>query len=344
MKIIDTVMIGSSGLDLDNDDDNVVYVGRDGFLGGETFYGIYAIQSGTNLNIDGSVVGYAAPISLDDPAGDPDSAKIVTIGETGYVYGISNGMVIAGAGNLVVNHGLIRSDRNSTVGMFASGSNIVSSVINDGTITAGYGGAGVYYSGGGDGKLTNTGTISGPAASFSSSNSSGDMVVLNKGTMIGAVIFGGGGDVYNGHSGRVSGVVFGGEGNDRLIGGARADRLEGDKGRDALAGGAAADHFIFAALKDSTVAKSGRDLITDFHRSQHDVVDLSLIDAKDATGANDKFKFIGDHAFTGHEGELRFTRSGNNTMVQMDSDGDKHADSAIELTGKIALHASDFVL
>ena len=57
----------------------------------------------------------------------------------------------------------------------------------------------------------------------------------------------------------------------------------------------------------------------------------------------------GDQAFTrvaafdGHAGQMTLTISGANTLLQVDVDGDAHADMTIILTGHVAGH-SGFVL
>src|SRR4029078_728254 len=86
-------------------------------------------------------------------------------------------------------------------------------------------------------------------------------------------------------------------GNDSLSGGDGTDLLLGGGGKDTLRGGDVTgadgdlDLFTFSALSDSTVAKAGRDLISDFEDGV-DKINLIPIDAVSGPG-NDAFSFIG---------------------------------------------------
>ena len=86
------------------------------------------------------------------------------------------------------------------------------------------------------------------------------------------------------------------------------------------------------------------DKITDFSHADGDTIKLSGIDAVSATPENDAFRFVGNAAFSGSAGELRYEMSHGNTLVMGDTDGDRVADLVINLTGTVALVASVFVL
>ena len=88
----------------------------------------------------------------------------------------------------------------------------------------------------------------------------------------------GGGDHIRGGRGadRLTGLdgndtMHGGWGNDSLNGGRGADDLAGGLGNDRLTGGGGADTFIFHNLRDGIVQ---HDIITDYTKSQIDVIDL----------------------------------------------------------------------
>lgn len=134
--------------------------------------------------------------------------------------------------------------------------------------------------------------------------------------------------------------LLGGEGDDVLLGGAGNDLFEGGLGMDTMTGGAGADIFRF---RPADVAAGGRDVITDFQRGT-DKIDLSLIDAKAGTAANDAFTFVGTAAFTKKAGELRFEKIGADSVVHADTNGDGVADFSIVLKGIGALAANDFSL
>lgn len=147
-------------------------------------------------------------------------------------------------------------------------------------------------------------------------------------------------------------TVLGGSGDDILLGGTGADRLGGGNGRDVLDGGAdqdvltggkQADTFVFTLASDTGVTKDTRDRITDFG-SGADKIDLSAIDADTTTDADQEFLFVGTAAFSHTPGELRYTARKKMTVIQGDVDGDGVSDFAIELTGRHALVADDFIL
>lgn len=131
----------------------------------------------------------------------------------------------------------------------------------------------------------------------------------------------------------------GGVGKDVLLGGVGNDTLVGGGGADRMTGGTGADTFLF-----NNVAEPSTDLITDFSRAQKDRIHLGAIDADTTTAGNQAFQWIAKAAFSGDAGELRYATVGNKTVVYGDDDGDRVADFHIDLTGKLALAASDFIL
>ena len=177
-----------------------------------------------------------------------------------------------------------------------------------------------------------------------------------------------GSDILRGLSGRD--MLDGGDGDDLLFGGDQADELRGGSGRDTLRGedgsdiidGGADNDFIYGgAGRDILTGGAGRDLfywddgefggltsgdadrITDFSQAEGDVLRLNLVDAI-AGGEDDAFAFIGNAAFSGTAGELRYEQGANYTLVLGDTDGDGMADLAIRLDGVIDLTVQDFVL
>lgn len=134
----------------------------------------------------------------------------------------------------------------------------------------------------------------------------------------------------------------GAAGNDRLYGGAGNDTLHGGAGPDSLYGGAGADVFVFIDMSDSP--RTSRDYIDDFSSSQRDRIDLSGISANLTLSGNEDFTYIGNRAFSGEVGELRWVRTASATYVQADLDGDAVADLDIRIGKSIDLHLSDFLL
>ncbi|MDR6757402.1 Ca2+-binding RTX toxin-like protein [Mycoplana sp. BE70] len=139
-------------------------------------------------------------------------------------------------------------------------------------------------------------------------------------------------------------VLYGGRGNDRIYGGNGSDKIDGDAGADTLSGGSGCDTFVFRSVSDSTAAIGGRDTIVDFSKAAGDRIDLSGIDARQASSADNAFVFIGKSAFTKCAGELRYQKSGSDTLVLGDTDGDGRADFSILVTGSVAFAKGDFLL
>ncbi|MEZ0213368.1 MAG: M10 family metallopeptidase C-terminal domain-containing protein, partial [Xanthobacteraceae bacterium] len=132
-------------------------------------------------------------------------------------------------------------------------------------------------------------------------------------------------------------TLYGGGGADALFGGLGADVLDGGLGADTLTGGDGADRFVFAGLS----AADG-DIVTDF-KAGTDRLDLSGIDAKAGTAADDPFRLIGSAAFTGKEGDLRGVISGGMLVLMGDVNGDKVADFQIQMNIQ-TFTATDFIL
>jgi Ca2+-binding RTX toxin-like protein len=145
--------------------------------------------------------------------------------------------------------------------------------------------------------------------------------------------------------------LSGGDGYDWLFGEAGADFLSGSDGHDTLVGGAGRDTLmgetggdVFLFEDGDTGATRGTaDFITDFSHVAGDRIDLSCVDAKRGGGDN-AFKFIGDDAFSGHAGELRFEHDGSDLWVMGDTNGDSRADLMIRIDFASDLTKADFIL
>ncbi|WP_196221768.1 right-handed parallel beta-helix repeat-containing protein [Sphingobium sp. CAP-1] len=166
------------------------------------------------------------------------------------------------------------------------------------------------------------------------------------------VIYGGNGDdLLRGDDGNdtLSGDagndrLYGGAGNDVINGGAGNDLIEGGAGRDVLTGGAGKDSFIFRAGDLTGTTKAAPEIITDFSRADGERINLSAIDARSGTLADDAFSFIGTKAFSGKAGELRFELVDGHAMAFGDINGDKIADFALHVQSVTTFVASDFIL
>ncbi|MBA3678434.1 MAG: M10 family metallopeptidase C-terminal domain-containing protein [Sphingosinicella sp.] len=130
-------------------------------------------------------------------------------------------------------------------------------------------------------------------------------------------------------------------GSDILNGGEGDDLLDGGGGADLLTGGGGADTFRFD--RGDTGMGSAADRITDF-LSGVDRIDLSSMDADPAMAGDQAFTFLGNAAFSGAVGQLRYFSDGVDTWLQGDGDGDGMADFEIALTGTVTPLVTDFVL
>ena len=139
-------------------------------------------------------------------------------------------------------------------------------------------------------------------------------------------------------------TLTGGGGNDTLIGGSGNDRLIGGIGVDTLTGGGGADTFVFV-FGDSSAASGQHDLITDF-TAGIDRIDLSAHRCDQRRPeASTCFNFLGTAAFNGAAGALDYfyNSSLGVTTLQGDTNGDRIADFAIDLTGNIGISLSDLI-
>lgn len=137
-------------------------------------------------------------------------------------------------------------------------------------------------------------------------------------------------------------TITGQSGNNVLRGGDGNDVIDGKGGQDKLYGDGGKDKFVFSSASDSKV--SAPDMIMDFLKGS-DVIDIRAIDANTLLAGDQKFVFIGDQEFAG-SGQLRveYDAQTNVTHVQGSVDYDAVADFQIDLAGKVALSASDFLL
>ena len=134
----------------------------------------------------------------------------------------------------------------------------------------------------------------------------------------------------------------------RQCGGQRHHRQRGQQHPDRQGGRRHADrrrghrHFAFGT-GDTGAALGQRDLITDFTVGT-DKLDLSTIDANTVLAGAQDFRFLGTSAFDGQGGALRYSYDAgrNVTVVEADTNGDRAADLAIELTGNKTLTDTDF--
>lgn len=164
-----------------------------------------------------------------------------------------------------------------------------------------------------------------------------------------------GGDVIKlGLGNSYGNTVNGGDGADQIRGSQMVDTINGEGGNDKimglggadlLSGGAGNDQFRYYTATDSGLGANA-DRIIDFVIGS-DRINIALIDADAATAGDQAFAFIGSDAFAANGiGQLRYTNSGSDLLVQADTDGDGVVDMEIILQGLNgqALTGTDFIL
>lgn len=123
--------------------------------------------------------------------------------------------------------------------------------------------------------------------------------------------------IENAVGGSARDLIWGNEVANSIDGGAGDDVIDGYEGADTLTGGAGADTFMFHVIE-------GGDTITDF---------VSGSDKIDLTGTGVDFTWIGNAAFSGAAGQLRFAGG----VLEGDVNGDGIADLSITVGGNAPL-------
>lgn len=136
-------------------------------------------------------------------------------------------------------------------------------------------------------------------------------------------------DKLLGRSGQDS--LFGEEGNDTIDGGADADDIFGGTGADRLTGGSGNDEFYFERTNESGLTMANADRILDFGAGdQIDFSDFSV-----------RLRFAAGDEFSGSGASVIAFRSGKDTIVKVDHNGDHKADMMIIVQG-VSLGIGDF--
>lgn len=128
-------------------------------------------------------------------------------------------------------------------------------------------------------------------------------------------------------------LILGSKSANGLSGKAGADILAGMQGADMLTGGSGGDVFAFTAPRDSKTKAS--DTITDFGDGT-DRIALSAI-------GDLVFLAREDADFTGRAA-VRWFQDGDETIIEVDANGDRSADMRIVLAGHLTLAETDFLL
>ena len=110
-----------------------------------------------------------------------------------------------------------------------------------------------------------------------------------------------------------------------------------------MTGGAGADVFVFGKF-DAPPGDATSSRITDFSATEGDVISLAAIDGNPDQPGLDTLAFIGEAAFSGAAGEIRYEQANGDTLITGDLNGDKMSDFSITLTGLVTLNSTDFIL
>lgn len=267
-----------------------VTLGEGGSVWGSGSATIAAVHGGAGFRLisQGSI---QAPFGIGVLLGDSGGS----IDNRGTISGGSNGVVMAGADQTLINQGALSGGTtagpNSAYGHGVQISGNGAVVSNWGSLTAAAtGGSAINVAGGGGPALTgvrvenhgtmaslrgvavdvsentgvgitlvNSGTISGATGAFL--GSSGASTVINSGTMIGAVTFGTGSDIYDGRGRSLADKVFGGTGNDTMTGGIYGDCFVGGVGFDSLVGAGGDDSLYGDQTSDTLRGGAGDDIL-----------------------------------------------------------------------------------
>lgn len=151
----------------------------------------------------------------------------------------------------------------------------------------------------------------------------------------------GGNDVLDGRGG--ADTLNGGDGADDLRGGNGADILFGGADADQLTGGNGADTFRWVSTADTGTTFATADFVSDFERSEGDLLDLSSIDADVTVEGNQSFEFTGREAFTA-PGQVRWFTQDNRTFIVLNTDTDFSREMIIEVAGLPFVEADWFIL
>jgi len=213
-----------------------IVVGRDGLIsltsyGGAQTTPIFGAESNHFVRIEGSVYGITAIQLGDSPS--VDRYENLVVAQTGVVQASSNAITILAGSSDITNFGTIMAGGGIYLSAQGTGE---SNIVNAGMI---YGtGYGIRATQSTEViKLLNTGTIEVSLATASEPavrmGQAAD-IVQNRGTIIGDIDLNNGNDIYDGRGGTVVGAILGGGGNDLFRLGLSAEDIDGGIGRDTL--------------------------------------------------------------------------------------------------------------
>jgi len=188
---------------------------------------IVGLGSSNTATVAGRVYGDIDGIAFGDDR-NLDSGAVVRVLAGASVSGGDDGVQVLAHDSYISNLGTITGRYGINMQGDLEG---VSQIFNAGIVSANI--DGLYLAGPEAKVITNTGTIEGGRYSLHSLDTSVDRLI-NRGSMIGDINFGGGNDFYDGRGGTVEGTIFGGAGVDTFMPGAAAEVIDGGTEQDVL--------------------------------------------------------------------------------------------------------------
>lgn len=228
--------------------ENTILIGIDGTATG-TNAGIELRLGGNSITNEGTIESHGYGLYCGRaPAANPllPGSGNDTLINKGLIKGIhSCGVRMSGGGDDIENSGSIYCNQNNAIRIVSTDTDSLSVINNTGTITSHTSIAAIL----GDG-----------AAAFT-----------NSGMVKGGIIFGASDDSYIGRSGWITAAIFGGDGDDTLLGGRGTETLNGGGGGDLIKGLAGNDvinggggaNFLYGGNGDDhiNIANGGGDFV-----------------------------------------------------------------------------------
>jgi Ca2+-binding RTX toxin-like protein len=138
-------------------------------------------------------------------------------------------------------------------------------------------------------------------------------------------------------------VLIGSLDNNLIIGNDGSNLIDGSYGKDTLTGRGGPDHFQWSSINEIGWFNFDPDIVTDFKKSEGDLLRFDLIDADETVAGNQAFQFIGTAAFTG-PGQINWGTNGTDTFIQLNTNADPTVDGIIQVLGVHSVDASWFAL
>jgi Ca2+-binding RTX toxin-like protein len=140
------------------------------------------------------------------------------------------------------------------------------------------------------------------------------------------------------------GNTIGGNDGDNIIAGTSSWWDTRYDGRDVMTGRGGADTFVWTSTAETSVVLAEADVVTDFNRSEGDLLSFFRIDADETIpGPLPAFTFVGTDPFTA-PAQVRYFTDNTDTFIQLNTDADLAPEATIRLVGLHLVEASWFEL